>query len=68
MATGDKWQSKTLFLSIFDSCSLIVLRVFDCCIPCQSLDFIVEANTLNSEQTAPIRYILIATQEHKQMR
>ena len=27
--TGDKWQSKTLFLAIFDPCSLI-LSVFDC--------------------------------------
>ena len=26
--TGDKWQSKTLFLSIFDPCSSLV--VFDC--------------------------------------
>ena len=28
--TGDKWQSKTLFLSIFDPRSSIVDRVFDC--------------------------------------
>ena len=31
--TGDKWQSKTLFLSIFDQCSSIVDSVFDCCLP-----------------------------------
>ena len=28
--TGDKWQSKTLFLVIFDPRSLIVKSVFDC--------------------------------------
>ena len=31
--TGDKWQSKTLFLAIFDPHSLIVKSVFDCRIP-----------------------------------
>ena len=31
--TGDKWQLKTLFLSIFDLCSSIVDSVFDCCLP-----------------------------------
>ena len=30
---GDKWQSKTLFLAIFDPCSSIVKSVFDCHIP-----------------------------------
>ena len=30
--TGDKWQSETPFLSIFDPRSTIVKRVFDCCI------------------------------------
>ena len=28
--TGDKWQSKTLFLAIFDPRSSIVKVVFDC--------------------------------------
>ena len=28
--SGDKWQSKTIFLSIFDPHSLIVKNVFDC--------------------------------------
>ena len=28
--TGDKWQSKTLFLSVFDLCSSSVDNVFDC--------------------------------------
>ena len=28
--TGDKWQSKTLFLSIFDPRSSIIVYVFDC--------------------------------------
>ena len=28
--TGDKWQSKTLFIAIFDPCSSIVKSVFDC--------------------------------------
>ena len=28
--TGDKWQSKTLFLMIFDPCSSIFNNVFDC--------------------------------------
>ena len=28
--TGDKWQSKTLFLSIFGPRSLIVDSIFDC--------------------------------------
>ena len=31
--TGDKWQSKTLFLSIFDPHSSIFDRVFDCHLP-----------------------------------
>ena len=31
-ATGDKWQSKTLFLAIFDPRSWIVKSVFDCCL------------------------------------
>ena len=33
--TGDKWQSKTLFLAIFGPRSLIVnvKRVFDCRLP-----------------------------------
>ena len=30
---GDKWQSKTLFLSILDSRSSIVDGVFDCAYP-----------------------------------
>ena len=31
--TGDKWQSKTLFLSIFDRRSSIVKSIFDCHLP-----------------------------------
>ena len=31
--TGDKWQSKTLFLAIFDPRSSIVKSVFDCRLP-----------------------------------
>ena len=31
--TGDKWQSKTLFLSIFDPRSWIVDSFLDCCLP-----------------------------------
>ena len=31
--TGDKWQSKTLFLAIFDLCTSIVKRVFVCRLP-----------------------------------
>ena len=31
--TGNKWQSKTLFLMIFDSPSGIVKRVLDCRLP-----------------------------------
>ena len=31
--TGDKWQSKTLFLLIFDPRSSIVDNVFDCRLP-----------------------------------
>ena len=31
--TGDKWESKTLFLSIFDPRSSIVDNVFDCRLP-----------------------------------
>ena len=31
--TGDKWQSKTLFLSIFDPRSSIVDYIFDCHLP-----------------------------------
>ena len=30
---GDKWQSKTLFLTIFDLRSSIVLAFFDCRLP-----------------------------------
>ena len=30
--TGNKWQLKTLFLVIFDLCSLIVKSIFDCCL------------------------------------
>ena len=30
--TGDKWQSKILFLSIFDLRSSIFESVFDCCL------------------------------------
>ena len=30
--TGDKWQSKTLLLAIFDSHSLIVKSISDCCL------------------------------------
>ena len=30
---GDKWQSKTLFLAIFDPHSLIVKSMFDCHLP-----------------------------------
>ena len=33
--TGDKWQSKTLFLEIFDPCLSIVQSVFDCRLPSQ---------------------------------
>ena len=31
--TGDKWESKTLFLSIFDPLSSFVDNVFDCRLP-----------------------------------
>ena len=31
--TGDKWQSKTLFLSIFDPRLSIVDSIFDCRLP-----------------------------------
>ena len=31
--TGDKWQSKTLFLVIFDPRLSIVMRVFNCRLP-----------------------------------
>ena len=30
--TGDKWQSKILFLAIFDPHSSIAKSVFDCCL------------------------------------
>ena len=30
---GDKWQLKTLFLSLFDPCPSVVGNVFDCCLP-----------------------------------
>ena len=35
--TGDQWQSKTLFLRIFDPRSSIVKNVFDCRLPCVGL-------------------------------
>ena len=46
--TGDKWQSKTLFLSIFDPCSSIVDNIFDCRLPgvIHSIDKII-ATSLN---------------------
>ena len=28
--TGDKWQSKNLFLTIFDQCSSIIINIFNC--------------------------------------
>ena len=31
--TGDKWQSKKLFLAIFDPRSSIIMSVFDCRLP-----------------------------------
>ena len=31
--TGDKWQSKTLFLAIYDLRLSIVKSIFDCCLP-----------------------------------
>ena len=55
--SGDKWQLKTLFLSIFDPRLPIVKRVFDCRLPdvyfvavmfchnTQSLDFSVDKIT-----------------------
>ena len=30
LATGDKWQSKTQFLVIFDPCFSIIKSFFDC--------------------------------------
>ena len=36
--TGDKWQSKTLFLLIFDLHSLIVDSIFDCRLPDVSIN------------------------------
>ena len=38
--TGNKWQSKILFLSIFDQRSSIVDYVFDCGLPGVSLEII----------------------------
>ena len=38
--TGDKWQSKTLFLSIFDPYSSIVDYIFDCRLPGVRLELI----------------------------
>ena len=37
--TGDKWQSKTLLLAIFDQCSSIVKSVFDCRLPGVSMRY-----------------------------
>ena len=39
--SGDKWQSKALFLAIFDLCSSIVKSDFDSRLPC--------VNTLQSK-------------------
>ena len=33
LSTGDKWQSKTLFLAIFYPRPLIVKSIFDCRLP-----------------------------------
>ena len=44
--TGNKWQSKTLLLSIFDPRSSIVVYVFDCRLPgvLTLLEFLFSAN------------------------
>ena len=48
--TGDKWQSKTVFLLIFDPRLWIVDRVFDCHLSDVRIDFITAGvdNTLAS--------------------
>ena len=46
----DKWQSKTLFVSIFDPRSSIVDSVFDCHLPCVLMKQIVKS-ALTLEQS-----------------
>ena len=51
--TGDKWQSKTPFLSIFGACWQIVDSVFDCRLPVVSMasvermDILINVETYN---------------------
>ena len=48
--TGDKWQLKTLFLSIFDLRSSIVDSVFDCHLPSVKLSTETIDNNLRCHQ------------------
>ena len=48
--TGDKWESKTMFLSIFDPCSSIVGNVIDCRLP----DVIMEKDVSYKIQASSI--------------
>ena len=56
--TGDKWQSKTLFLSIFDPRSSIVDYVFDCRLP-----GVVVLTKLNIEEFNILRIITPKTKK-----
>ena len=57
---GDKWQSKTLFLTIFDSRSSIVNSVFDCRISGMLLALvIVDMNCLSLNTGESLLYVVL---------
>ena len=45
--TGDKWQSKTMFISIFDPLSSSVKSVFDCRLPVVDLSLFDNVSNYN---------------------
>ena len=57
--TGDKWQSKILFLSIFNQHLWIVDNVFYCLLSgvIHSIEFFMETNKLNPDQTEPLEAV-----------
>ena len=56
---GDKWQSKTLFLTIFDPRSLIVKNVFDCHLPVVGLLLTAEEQHLYRAVQRPCSLVCI---------
>ena len=61
--SGDKWQSKTLFLAIFDLCLLIVKSVCDCSLP----GVYFSSYCLLPQQKHCKVHLLICSRHNKQM-